>query len=99
MESNIIFLDEKRPKQVEWNFSKQILVGKNSDGYMIMQALQPLFGMGWSLSVLKGDYEPIKVQLSDEHDKTKKTSEGSSISVALRRMSIGMSKQFSHMRE
>ena len=94
-----IKLGESQPEEIEWNMSKRILVGKRSDGYQIMQALAPLFAMDWSMHVTKGDKEPLKVQLVDNKGSTKKSAEGTTLSVALRRMSIGLSKQFSHMTE
>ena len=103
-DSNIIPFNIKvknlsQPEKIEWNMSKQILVGKRSDGYQIMQALAPLFAMDWSMHVTKGNKEPLKIQLVDNKGSTKQSAEGTTLSVVLRRMTIGMSKQFSHMTE
>ena len=101
--SNVIPLKlnfgEPYPEKIEWNMSKRILVGKRSDGYQIMQALVPIFAMGWSMSITKGDIEPLKLILSDDKGKAKRMGEGTTFSVALRRLSVGMSRQFSHMAE
>ena len=94
-----INLGEPQPEKIEWNMSKRILVGKRSDGYTVMQALAPLFAMGWSMHITKGDTEPLKIDLVSDKGKTRQSAEGTTISVALRRLSIGMSKQFSHMME
>ncbi len=85
--------------RIPWNMSKRILVGKRSDGYQVMQALAPLFAMNWSMHITKGDKEPLKISLVDNKGKTRQSAEGTTLSVVLRRMSIGMSKQFSHMME
>lgn len=85
--------------EIPWNMSKRILVGKRSDGYTIIQALQPLFDRGFVLSVCKGDSEPICVTLCNSKGKDKRSGEGVSLSVALRRMSVGLSKEYSHMME
>ena len=85
--------------KVPWNMSKPILVGKRSDGYTIMQALYPLFDMGYSLTVSKGEKDPVKVTFFTPKGKPKRGGEGPSLSVALRRMSRGMSVEFSHMAE
>ena len=90
---------ESKPEEIEWNMSKRILVGKRSDGYQIMQALAPVFAMGWSMSITKGDKEPLKIILADDKGRSKRSGEGTTFSVALRRMSVGMSRQFSHMAE
>ena len=94
-----INLGEPQPEEIEWNMSKRILVGKRSDGYQVMQALAPLFAMDWSMHITKGDKEPLKIALIDNKGKTKQSGEGTTLSVALRRLSMGMSKQFSHMME
>jgi hypothetical protein len=103
IKDNVIPLEIQRgqaqPKEIPWNMSKQIKVGKRSDGYTIMQALAPLFEMGWSMHITKGENEPLRVQLVSDKGKTRQTGEGTTLSVALRRMSTGMSKQFSHMVE
>ncbi len=101
--SNVIPLKlnfgEPYPEQIEWNMSKRILVGKRSDGYQIMQALVPIFAMGWSMTIIKGDKESLKIVLADDKGRSKRSGEGTTFSVALRRLSIGMSRQFSHMAE
>jgi len=85
--------------RIPWNMSKQIRVGKRSDGYQIMQALAPLFAMGWSMYITKGDSEPLRIDLVNDKGKTTRSGEGTTLSVALRRMTIGMSKEFTHMME
>lgn len=97
--NNVIDLNSRRPKKIKWPMSKQITVGKNSDGYLILQALQPLFDMGWQLLVEKGSREPVRTILINPEGKVHKSEEGTSLSVALRRMTVGLSKQFSHMQE
>ena len=101
--SNVIPINikfgEPLPEKIEWNMSKRILVGKRSDGYQIMQALAPVFAMGWSMTITKGDKETLKIVLADDKGRSKRSGEGTTFSVALRRLSIGMSKQFSHMAE
>ena len=94
-------LDISKPQAIKipWNMSKQIKVGKRSDGYTIMQALDPLIEMGYYLRIEQGDSDPIKVTLLNEKNKARRSGEGGSLSVALRRMSVGMSKEFSHMIE
>ena len=70
---NINFSEpEPKPEKIEWNMSKRILVGKRSDGYQIMQALAPIFAMGWSMSIVQGDNEPLKIVLSNDKGKTMK---------------------------
>ena len=85
--------------RIPWNMSKRILVGKRSDGYQIMQALAPIIQMGWFLHIEKGESEPLKVTLFNEKGSPKRKGEGTTLSVALRRMSVGLSKEFSHMME
>ncbi len=100
--SNIIpfKLDVGIPQEkIEWNMSKRILVGKRSDGYQIMQALMPLFDMGYILNIRKGGKGSLHIDLCNDKGKVLRSVEGTSLSVALRRLSIGMSKQFSHMTE
>ena len=90
---------EPQCKKIPWNMSKQIKVGKRSDGYTIMQALEPLFNMGFNLTINKGENEFLCVTLANKQGKVQRTGEGSSFSVALRRMTVGMSNQYSHMIE
>jgi hypothetical protein len=97
--TNVIKLDDYRPKYVEWPMSKKIKVGKASDGYLILQALQPVFDEGWSLHITKGESESIAVQIMKPQGKVYRYGEGPSFSVALRRATVGMSKDFSHMQE
>ncbi len=100
--SNIIQLkiDVGTPQEkIEWNMTKRILVGKRSDGYQIMQALAPLIEMGWFLHIEKGENDPMVVTLFNNKGSPKQKGEGTTLSVALRRMSVGLSKQFSHMIE
>ena len=93
-------LDFSIPKteEIPWNMSKQIVVGKRSDGYTVMQALFPLFEMGYTLHIGKGSPGNMRASLIAK-GKEKRSGEGSSISVALRRLTIGMSQEFSHMTE
>jgi len=92
-------LSEPQPIEIPWNMSKQILIGKRSDGYQIIQALEPLFDRGFTLTISKGDNEPICVTLFNDKGKARRSGEGVTLSVALRRMSVGMSREYSHMRE
>ena len=85
--------------RIPWNMSKRILVGKRSDGYQIMQALAPIIAMGWFLHIEKGEDDPLMVTLFNNKGSPKRKGAGTTLSVALRRMSIGMSKEFSHMAE
>ena len=94
-----IKLGKPQPEEIEWNMSKRILVGKRSDGYQIMQALAPLIEMGWFLHIEKGVNDPMVVTLFNNKGNPKHKGEGTTLSVALRRMSVGLSKQFSHMME
>jgi len=86
-------------EKIEWNMSKRILVGKRSDGYQIMQALAPLFDMSYILNIRKGSKEPLHIDLCNEKGKVLRSGEGTTFSVALRRLTVGMSHQFSHMAE
>ena len=98
--TNVIKLDDFRPKEVPWPMSKQIMVGMRSDGYMILQALQPLLDEGYTLNITSGsDGNNIFVQLNKPKGVPYKHGEGPSFSVAMRRMSVGLSKQFTHMQE
>ena len=85
--------------RIPWNMSKQILVGKRADGYTIMQALAPLIAKGWFLHIEKGENEPMQITLFNNKGSPKRKGEGTTLSVALRRMTIGMSREFSHMTE
>lgn len=97
--SNVIDFATRKPRYIEWPMSKKIKVGINSDGYLILQALQPLFDEGWSLHVTSGESDLIGVQLMKPKGQIHKVAEGTSFSVALRRATIGLSKEFSHMTE
>lgn len=101
--SNIVSINinriEVNPEEIEWNMSKRIIVGKRSDGYTIMQALTPLIQMGWFLHIEQGESEPIKTTFFNPKGSPRRKGEGTTLSVALRRMTVGMSKEFSHMME
>lgn len=97
--SNVIDLASRKPIKTEWHESKKILVGKRSDGYLCLQALQPLLNKGWSVHIAKARHNAVIVHILDSEGKIFKSGEGTSFSVAIRRGTEGLSKVFDHMRE